>query len=221
MKKLITLLAIAGLVLALAPAAQAAIITPVDGATVYRIAFKYSTGLAASSSSIDFYNGIVDAEGDTELASDWRVIASTSSIDAIVNTGTTATDGLAASGDVPIYNTLGQKLWDGNTEMWNGTTTPQLTHIRTLAGGNPSGGGVDWQRVWTGTKTDGTANTGNELGKSTVTRGINGGGADHLSGSSWIDIGEAGNTTIYSLYGLSGVIGDTSTSTPGTMIFAQ
>ena len=204
-KKKHVFMAVAGLVLVLAPTAQADLILPLDGATEYRIAFKYSTGLAATSTSIDFYNGLVDTEGDAEIVSDWRVIASTSSIDAIVNTGTTATDGLAASGDVPIYNTLGEKIWDGNTEMWDGTTTPQGAIIFTLAGGHPGGAGVDYQRVWTGSFTDGTGQSGNELGNSTVTRGINF-VAGHLNGTQWIDLGEAPNTELYSIYGLSGVI---------------
>jgi hypothetical protein len=233
MKKFITLFAIAGMVLALAPAAQAEVIAPLDGETVYRVIFKYSTVMPNTSTSIAFYNGLIDGEGDAEILSDWRAIASTPTVDAIDNTLTTATDGLAASGDVPIYNTKGVFVWAGNAAMWDGTTTPQGTlnvpgnpeaggtgFIWTLAGGNPSGGGVDYQRVWTGTNTDGTGKSGNELGTTTIRRGINGGNGYHLNGAQWIDIGTQANTGNLSMYGLSGVIGDVP-AVPGTVLIIR
>jgi hypothetical protein len=205
MKKMISLLAVLGMVLALAPAVQATPVPPF-GPGSYRYVFKYSTVMSNSSTSIAFYNGLIDGEGDAEIDSDWRAIASTASTNAIDNTGTTATDGLASSGDVPIYNAKGERVWDGNAAMWDGTTTAQGAIIFTLAGGQPSGGSVDDQRVWTGTNPDGSGKSGNELGTSSIGRGINRDAHNHLNGQQWIDAGNAPDTENYSMYGLSGVI---------------
>jgi hypothetical protein len=240
MKKLITLFAVLGMVLALAPAAQAAVIAPLDGETVYRVIFKYSTVMPNTSTNIAFYNGLIDTEGDAEIVSDWRAIVSTGTgvNSAIENTGTTATDGLAASGDVPIYNIKGELVWAGNAAMWDGTTTPQGNFDSTLnpgptfplgttglilnmAGGTALVGGGDYQRNWTGTDSDGTGINGSEMGLSTGARGMNANGW-HMTGQAWIDAGiNIPNTTAMGMYGLSGVIGATSTSTPGTLIFVQ
>jgi hypothetical protein len=216
MKKMMTLLAIAALVLAQAPAAQASPAPPFGHAGGYRYAFKTTTAHRPTNSTIGFYNGIVDAEGDTELASDWRVIGSTAADNARDNTGTTLEDSGAT--DVPIYNALGEKIWDGNTEMWDGTTTPLMAMIRHIDGANPTTGG-DGQRIWSGTNPDGTTDTGNELGASTVTRGIHANtSAGHMDGQQWIDIGQDADTGEKNIYGLSGVLTAVAPTVPTILI---
>ena len=127
-KRNITLFTAIAAAAAFAPTAHAAIIAPLDGETVYRVIFKYSTAMPNTSTDIAVYNTLLDAEGDAELVSTWRAVASTPTVDARDNTSTTATDGLAASGDVPIYNTKGEFVWSGNAAMWNGQVTQQGTY---------------------------------------------------------------------------------------------
>ena len=54
----------------------------------YRLVFVTSTTHQATSSDINSYNSIVDALGDTVIESDWKVIGSTLTVDAIDNTAT-------------------------------------------------------------------------------------------------------------------------------------
>ena len=220
-KRNITLFTAIAAAAAFAPTAHAAIIAPLDGETVYRVIFKYSTAMPNTSTDIAVYNTLLDAEGDAELVSTWRAVASTPTVDARDNTSTTATDGLAASGDVPIYNTKGEFVWSGNAAIWNGTLTQQGTYntpgdpnsgvdgglILTMAGGAGLVGPGDYQRNWTGTAPDGTGRDGYEMGLAQGSRGMNA-NQWHMNGETWISAGtNIPNTTAMGMYGLSGVIG--------------
>ena len=50
------------------------------------------------------YNTFVDGYGDVARESDWKVIGSTASLNARINTGT------ADGGGVPIYNLAGRRV---------------------------------------------------------------------------------------------------------------
>ena len=228
MKRMITLLAVLGMVLALAPAAQAAPVVPMDGYPgAYRIIFCTIGGYDAVSTDIAVYNGRVEAvaaatAGQTYDVSDitgWKMIGSTVGMNARVNTGTTLTNGLAASGDVPIYNMLGVRVADDNAKLWNTTfgayddsnsgpgfytfPTPDdhLAFILHVNGNNPGYG----NRTWTGTYAGGASNTGNELGAATVAQADN-----RQVDAGWVAEGPGGNpstqTGTYLHYGLSPVL---------------
>jgi hypothetical protein len=241
-KKYVTglVIAVAGLVLALAPTAQADI-TLQDGHTgPYRIAFNTTGHYTAISSTITEYDALVEAEaqgtsGDTIDISDitgWKVIGSTVGMNARVNTDTVGSGG---SNDVPIYNVNGVRIADGNATFWNTTfgaydednlgpgfyTFPtaddHLAFILHVNGNNPGGG----NRTWTGTLAGGGTNTGNELGDITDNKV---GQADNRQlDAKWATWGPAGNpspnTHPYLLYGMSPVIN--GVSEPSDLAFTR
>jgi hypothetical protein len=129
MKKLITLLAVAGLVLAFAPAVQAQVVIPTPGVP-YRLMFvTTSTTDATLSADITTYNTIADAEGDIVLASDWKVYGGTAAVGARVNTGALVSGdgGYSAAIDVPIYTLDGDRVAADNTALWTGIMENGLT----------------------------------------------------------------------------------------------
>ena len=242
MKKTTSILAIAGVVLALALAAQAApMVGPTDGYTgPYRIIFSTVDKYDAVSADIATYNARIEAvaaatAGLTYDVSDitgWKMIGSTASVNARVNTGTTATDGLVASGDVPIYNIVGGRVADGNAALWGTTLAPyngippdyyvpnaeSLLAVIALINGSTAGG-----RTWSGTRTDGTTQTGNELGTVVLTTQAYPTVAQadaRRKDAGWISWGGNGNpnspTHNYLHYGLSPVL-----RIPGTMIYTK
>ncbi|MDG2384123.1 MAG: hypothetical protein P8N76_20805 [Pirellulaceae bacterium] len=56
------------------------------------------------SDEMEDYNTFVDGYGDVARESDWKVIGSTASLNARINTGT------ADGGGVPIYNLAGRRV---------------------------------------------------------------------------------------------------------------
>jgi len=173
----------------------------------YRLALVTSSSRNATETEISVYNAFVQSAAASSTTYTnlgdvtWKVIGSTSSIDAKVNTGT---DG---AGGVPVILMDGATtMASDNADLWNGTSQ--------LAGGLYAGdyaaplfdqNGVYrdvW--VWTGSNTDGTKYTDRHLGtlESNVRRGYTGGG-NNTSSAHWINRAEAGKTTSYSFYGLS------------------
>jgi hypothetical protein len=173
MKKLITLFAIAGLVLALAPAAQAQV-TLSDGHTGdYRIIFVTLAAHGAKDQTITPYNTFVNAQGNDVLSTQteplntsWTVVGSTKNTSAKVNTSTTGT-----GADIHLYTpttTDGyyqrvaisyDDLWDGNIE----------TAIQ-FGDGSVMGSNYGYDQ-WTGTESNGdtrpTGADGSYLGSGT------------------------------------------------------
>ena len=231
MKKLITLFAIAGLVLALAPTAQAAPITaPGDTyAGDYRIAFVSNgkRGAGPSTDTIVAYNAFVTAEAAavTELDAlgvEWKCIGSTETIDAKVNTSTHTT---GDANDVPIYTTTGQLIATNNADLWDGNIQNPISYDDGTAiplntdNSNPA-------ETWTGTDADGasasdTVNGGSYLGSgwagddtANYVRYVRGGYTDGgwISGVSNHD-GYAGGSNpggpaiLYHFMALSGLLG--------------
>ncbi len=146
------LLAIA-VVLTLPGMARAAVVTVPAGLSVgdqYRLAFVTSTMRDALSSDIADYNAFVTsaAESIPELAAlgtTWRVIGSTSAIDARDNTDTNPT----LSVGVPIYRLDGAVVAHNNADLWDGSPTSPISI-------NELGASYAGWWVWTGTETDGT-----------------------------------------------------------------
>ena len=81
----------------------------------YRLVFVTSTVHDAFSTDINTYNSIVDALGDPAIASDWKVIGSTATVDAIDNTATP----IATSG-VSIWRLDDVEVGDYYADLWRG-----------------------------------------------------------------------------------------------------
>jgi hypothetical protein len=165
MKKLITLFAIAGLVLALAPAAQAAPITaPGDGYTgSYRLVFATSSHpMADSSRTMTDFDADVTAAANAvpalvALGTTWKCLGSTPTIDARDNTNTNPNDETG----IPIYTTTGLRVADDNADLWDGT----IQNAIWLDDGTTSGTSSGYENYqWTGSGSDGTARYGGSDG---------------------------------------------------------
>ena len=216
MKKIIVLLAVSALVLALAPAAQAAVITaPGDGyGGNYRLVFVTSNPHSPAPTLISEYNTVITgyATGQSELnalGATWRIIGSTQAVNARVNTGTTLEDGGAT--DVPIYNLAGQRIADDNADLWSSN----------IGNSSPGGGGLanaltrqdgttpaNWG-WFTGTNADGTTPALHYLGSTSPEPNVNAGdvgqGNDY-SFDNWLfsDLGYGSQTKQF--LGMSSVI---------------
>ncbi|MBL7132579.1 MAG: PEP-CTERM sorting domain-containing protein [Phycisphaerae bacterium] len=148
-KKMISIAAVAGLVFALAPAAQGAIITapdPLPAGGLYRLVFVTNSATNIDTTSMGHYNTFVTdaAQAVPELkalGTTWTCIGSVPGTNAKTNTETDP--GVHGTG-VPIYNLRGllvaadySNLWDGAidtpidmTELGN-TINPSTAHIPT------------------------------------------------------------------------------------------
>ena len=118
----------------------------------FRLLFVTSTTLTLSSSNIGTYNTYVQnraATGHTDIrpySLQFRVLGSTSAVDARDNTETTGTG-------VPIYWLDGEKVADNYADFYDGSWDSQAGTTET--GGSPTGGGTNIN-VWTGSANDGT-----------------------------------------------------------------
>ena len=121
--------------------------TGLDPGDQYRLVFITSDTRTAQSASIEDYNTFVDGFGDNAIASDWKAIASTPTVDAIDNTGTTA-----QATSVPIYNLKDQLVASTYSDLWS-TASADLTFAVRYDQTGESATGV----MWTGTESGGTA----------------------------------------------------------------
>ncbi len=167
--------------------------TSLSPGDTYRLAFLTSTTHDALSPDIGVYNTFVDLLGDTVITSDWRVIGSTSSISARDNTGTNPSDD---PNGVPIFLLNDTKLADTNTDLWDGTIDVALdrteidTALTTL--------------VWTGTSSDGSGESGKELG---LGFGMNAAAGHSLStDNNWVFTVLIQSQDSAQFYALSGVL---------------
>jgi hypothetical protein len=164
-KRNITLLTAFAAAAALAPTAQADVITaPIDGYTGdYRLIYATPTHTVmtggtslTASSDITFYNGLVAADAATvtelnALGVDWNVVGSTATVNADFNTGTEIT----GPTDVRIYTLNGIKVADNYADLWDGSIDTRIQ----------DGTGADTTiRRYTGTDRFGKKRVGNELG---------------------------------------------------------
>ena len=130
----------------------------------FRLLFTTSTGRDATSSDIADYNRFVRehaAAGHAAIrpyAGGFRVVGSTSTVDARDNTCTTGAG-------VPIYWLNGNKVADDYADFYDGGWDDEA---------NPkseSGAGNRDNTIWTGSNHDGTAASGHALGDSSVMDG--------------------------------------------------
>ena len=150
------------LVTAATPSASAPIVVPtsLNLGDQYRLAFVTHGERDAFSGNIADYNNFVTAAANSvpelsALGTTWRVIASTSAVDARTNTGTDPTP--PGPTGVPIFTLIDFKLANDCDDLWDGTI---LTGLRWTEFGTA----VPNPNVRTGTNPDGTGSAGNQLG---------------------------------------------------------
>ena len=168
MKKFITLLAVAALLFTLAPAAQAAVILSDSHTGDYRILYETMgrENQNGSLAGVGGVNAFVTADANSAASTKtkdlgittWYAVASfIGEADAKTNTLTTGT-----GTGIHIYTpttTLGtyQLVAIGYTELWNASSVDILTPIRMGDGAAAGSDGGFTAKIWTGSKTDGTA----------------------------------------------------------------
>ena len=180
--------AVAGLVLAMAPAESAAVIARDDTLVktlglsqgdTFHLVFDSSTTTQATSTDIGYYNtfvnGVANGLGSIVAAYGWtwKAIGSTVGTSAKDNTGTNYT--LPANPGNPIYR-VGDYVLVANdyADLWDGTLQAEIST-------NEKGGGAgDW--AWTGTDWSGVAKSGRALGEAGPQCGTTG-----STSSNWID----------------------------------
>lgn len=160
----------------------------------YRLAFITTGSKTAESDNIGDYNTFVDAFGDNAIASDWKAIASTQTVDAIDNTGTTAQDT-----SVPIYNLQGQLVASTYSHLWS-TASADLTFAVKYDEAGENASGV----MWTGTEPGGTASIA-PLGLPSQASGTI--GLSYQKGTSWMQfVDNVANNGSLQFYGISSVL---------------
>lgn len=175
----------------------------------YRIAFVTSGTRDATSSDINVYNDFVTsmaAAGSlTSLlpgSTTWSAIASTPTVNAIDNTGT------SGGGGVPIFLVDGATIIANDyADLWDETIDSPISQ-------DQDGALPLTQFVWTGTDDDGTGLYGLP-----VTRPLGGGGASalgrlDLTNAAWIRASVVSQDNLFRLYGLSSVQTVSSAAVP-------
>ena len=168
----------------------------------FRLLFVTSTQRDASATDIATYNTFVQnraAAGHTAIRShsaEFRVVASTSSVDARDNSATTGTG-------VPIYwlgGSNSNKVADNYADFYDGNWDSYVnTNENGADTGNGSGAGN--ATVWTGSNNNGTRHSSNPLGATNVQYGQLFLGSTNAP----FNRGSIGNSNSRHLYGLSPV----------------
>ncbi|MEQ1903740.1 MAG: PEP-CTERM sorting domain-containing protein [Pirellulaceae bacterium] len=166
----------------------------------YRLAFVTTGRRDSLSANIADYNSFVTTAANSQLAlstlnTTWKAIASTTTIDARVNTGTVQTSAGGNNG-VPIYLLNGTQLASGNDMLWGTSLSTFLMSPLSITEQGSTRTGV---RVWTGTNAFGVGD--DPLGFGTPWYGDS-----SLSTSGWILAGDRPMGEGYSLYALSGTL---------------
>ncbi len=159
----------------------------------FRLLFVTSTGRNAQSTDIADYNTFVQTRAKAghsaitdDIGDQFKVVGSTSAVDARDNTGTVGTG-------VPIYWLNGDQVADDYADFYDGSWDSSSFR-------NESGNAAGTQfSVWTGSNADGTKYALPLGHASTVRIGNPGSVSNNLSA------GSVPNTNVYRLYGLSPV----------------
>ncbi len=182
----------------LTTAANAAVITtPVglNNGDQYRLVFVTSITRDGTSTNIVDYNNFVTgvANSVTELAAlgtTWKVLGSTSAIDARDNTNTNPGSGTG----VPIYLLNSTKLANNNADFWDGFLNAPLNVTET--GGSPA-----YFVVGTGSLNSGTKAPNNELGKPNMIVG-----SSSSAGFQWMNLAVTPPQQQFRFYAMSGIL---------------
>ena len=195
LKKMISFVAVVGMVLALAPAAQAATIDVSDPLVTtlglsagksFHMVFVTSLGISGlASDNIDHYNQFVDNVANNVTVSDsivaeynwtWKVIGSTQYVHAIDNTSTSGIGFpiyLVGGGSIPVVDEYGD-LWDGDIDNSISRTQSGLLATNFDA------------TAWTGTQDDGLGYPNQQLGFPRSFNNVRYGTATSTDGT-WVD----------------------------------
>lgn len=196
------LAAIVGLVALLAgsvPALASSVLTVPPGLSPgdeYRLVFVTSATGDTTSSSISTYNTFVDSYGDAVVDSDWKVIGSTHSVDAVDNVGT--------SSSVGIYRLDGTLVATGLDDLFDGSLLAAINIDETGATRNTN--------VWTGSSTSGVENYA--FGYNPSVRK----GNSAKAGEGWIYQVVKPQARNYSFYAISGTLTATVIPEPSTAL---
>ena len=230
MKKLITFFAVAGLVLALAPAAWAALVSDPGGfpapaglslGDTYHLVFVSSTTRDASSADIADYNTHVQNAADaagigSSVSVTWKAMASTENprVDGRNNAPVTETAVYLVNGTM-VANASAEAFW----------SVPHLAPININENGDVHTGvpgQVDLaDAVWTSTNFEGwriNGGLGDASGSSSY------GLSDVYLTGGWTDVALADQSIALPFYGVSQaleVIAGSPAGTPGTLIVVQ
>ena len=179
----------------------------------YRLAFKTTTTRNATSTNIAEYNSFVQsaAAASTTFPSlgtgTWKVIGSTATVSAKVNTGTSTGTGVA------VILMDGSTLFaTNNADLWNGTASrPDVSGIFLAPYFNQNGvdDGIDDQ-IYTGTNIDGTSHVSQPFGAAPV----NTGKARPNTNGRWMVQFNSGNASLLKFFALSDPLTLLSTSVP-------
>jgi len=179
-----------------------------EAGDTYRFIFATSTGTAATSTDIATYNTFVqnaaNASGLGIGGVTWKALASTESVAANVNTGTTGVGGES------FWLLNGTSLVaDDYADLYGSATHSSVINVSETGAAPPDLG--TYTSVWTGSDGAGNAKAGFELG-STNGAGNAGENTSHTglwnytSGAHWIERFNLDNTQVKNLYGVSEVL---------------
>ena len=200
-KKMISFVAVLGLVLALAPATQAEIVTVptgLAGGDQYRLVFVSSTSINYSTNDITIYDTVVDdlAQAVPELAAlgtTWTCMGSDSDDSARAHTNTVP----GTDPDTPIYRLDGSLFASTYAILWslpNEATGPNITEEGDVTAAGQS---------YTGSTQAGEISSGKAFGNTNVEYARPGVNNDH-----WFNKGGAADPSVYpgAIYGISGIL---------------
>ena len=156
----------------------------------YRLAFLTSQTHNAVSPDIGVYNTFVDGSGDLVIASDWRAIGSTATVDARDNTGTNPIDV-----GVPIFMLNDVLLANDNADLWDGSILSPLNYMED--------GTASTRLVFTGTHPTGAWLPGFPLGSGS---GVTRFGTTATNDARWVSHASTGIASTLAFYAMSDVL---------------
>ena len=211
-----------GAVIVAPTGASAAIVTTPTDLSIgdqYRLAFVTITTRDATSTDIADYNAFVTTAANTQadlvaLGATWKAIGTTPTVDARDNTDTNP-----SSTGVPIYLLDGiSRIADNNDDLWN----PFGGNIDHLFNIFVDGTEAVAQLVWTGTKADGTRDTGSpfSLGEDTRDKAFAYFGVTSEVDASWVfhNVFDSSRADFIHLYAISSQLTVAAVPLPGALI---
>ena len=188
----------------LAGSSQADIISPIgfNPGDPYRIVFVTEGTRDATSSDIAVYDTFVTSEANmpgsltASLATNWRVIGSTPTVDAKIHTATD--DSPAGINSVPIFLVDGTtKIADDYDDLWDSSIDSPLNL-------DQFGSTAGTQLVWAGTRGGGLRSTNQALGNRNEFFGFTSlVGTTESSATAWIISEEQSDNLSYPYYSIS------------------
>ena len=193
----LSLITVISVLFVLAGSSQADIVSPIglNPGDAYRIVFVTQGTLDATSSDIADYDAFVTSQANmagsitAQLATNWRVIGSTPTVDAKIHTATD--DSPSGINGVPIFLVDGStKIADDYDDLWDGAIDASIS----LDQDGDSRSALSF----TGTQSTGNVDPSNPLGGEIVVFG-----STERDDFGWVRGGGAGGTSLRALYAIS------------------